>query len=639
MGRAYSTEMERLKKTVAFACGADVGPLTALLTDVVSRNLVFVGSGGSFTAATYAAALHEEHTGRIAKALTPLQAASRPSTANTAAILISARGNNPDIIRAFNSLRFKEPIGAICANERSPLLRRISDTGIGLGYGFTVPGGRDGFLATNSLLATLILLIRGYESLFCQKEPDLREIGECPFSPRDSFGSAEDLVRLAKADTIITLSGGWGWPAAIDFESKCSESGISNVLLSDFRNFAHGRHNWLRSRIDTTSILSLEDSAATALAGSILHLVPDDVHKVRLRSEKRGPIATVDLVSHVLHLIGSLGSYLDIDPGRPSVAGFGRKMYRNGFKISNGRTARRTWIARKAEAIGLMPCEDVGFLSDALDHYLARLRRTPIKAVVADYDGTLCQPSERFAGLNERIAEILNNLLKLGLTLGVATGRGGSAHADLRRAISSRHWSRVLVGLYNGATVLRLSDEHTDRTENPTCNMIQVRKALEPLIGHISLEISQNRYQISLRPSTPMNLELLRRSVTELICNIDTPYRVRRSAHSVDVFSAASSKGLLPQALGEFARIENDSILRIGDLGDWGGNDFDLLNEGLSLSVDRVSSRLDSCWNLGLPGSRGVSTTIHYLRALKRIDNSFRIEVSHLRRGLGGRKR
>ena len=635
MGRAYSTELERLKETVAFACDVDVGPLKTLLSDFVSRNLVFVGSGGSYTAATFAAALHEEHTGRIAKALTPLQAVSRPATTNTAAVLISARGSNPDIIGAFNSLRFKEPIGAICANEQSTLLRRISDTGIGLGYGFTVPGGRDGFLATNSLLATLILLLRGYESLFCQEKGQIPGIGECPFNTQDSRNSANDLRRLAEAETIITLSGGWGWPAAIDFESKCSESGISNVLLSDFRNFAHGRHNWLRTRDEITSILSIEDSTTTALADSILHLVPDEVQKVRLRTDVEGPVATVELVSHVMHLIGSLGGYSGLDPGRPRVAVFGRKMYRNGFRIPNSRTVRRTWIARKAEALGLMPCEDIGFLSDALDNYLARLRSAPIKAVVVDYDGTLCQPSERFTGLSERIASMLNELLELGLTIGVATGRGGSAHEDLRRAIVSKHWSAVLVGLYNGATVLRLSDEHTDRMEKPTCILNKIREALKPLADGAALEIYQNQYQVSLRPCKPINLERLRRSASELLCNIDPPFTVRRSAHSIDVFSTSNSKGLMPHVLGQLAGVDDNAILRIGDLGDWGGNDFDLLNEGLSLSVDQVSSRLDSCWNLGLPGSRGVTTTIRYLSALKQIDDYFRVEVGFLR----GRKR
>ena len=69
MGRAYADELKRLQQTVSFACDADVKPLVALLAELVSRNLIFVGSGGSLTAATFAAALHERHTGQLAKSL------------------------------------------------------------------------------------------------------------------------------------------------------------------------------------------------------------------------------------------------------------------------------------------------------------------------------------------------------------------------------------------------------------------------------------------------------------------------------------------------------------------------------------------------------------------------------------------
>ena len=182
MGRPYAIELDRLKETVEFACGANVNPLASLLSELVSHNLIFVGSGGSFTAATFAAALHEHHTGRLAKAVTPLEAAGRPDTTNTAAVLISARGSNPDIIRAFHSLCFKEPVAAICATEQSNLLRLINDSGIGVGYGFTVPGGKDGFLATNSLLATLILLSRSYEAALSLPTTDLKAIGTGPFA-------------------------------------------------------------------------------------------------------------------------------------------------------------------------------------------------------------------------------------------------------------------------------------------------------------------------------------------------------------------------------------------------------------------------------------------------------------------------
>ena len=396
MGRAYALELQRLKSTVQFACDVDVRSLATLLTDLVPRNLIFVGSGGSFTAAAFAAALHEQYTGQLAKAVTPLEAATRPPTTNTASVLISARGSNPDIIRVFEALRFKEPIAAICASERNALLQLIDESGAGVGFGFTVPGGKDGFLATNSLLATLILLVRSYDSIFGMPASDLRGTGALSDTSQDVLQSKSNLLELAAADTIIALSSGWAWPAAIDLESKCSESALSNVLLSDFRNFAHGRHNWLRRRTGSTAVVSIEDATNTGLASTILQLVPDDVCKFRLFSEREGPGATIDLVGQVLHLVGSLGAIAGIDPGRPPVAKFGRRMYRNGFKAPHLPTARQTWIARKAEALGLLPQEDTAFVSEGLDCFLEKIHHASIRAIVADYDGDIMRSIRTF---------------------------------------------------------------------------------------------------------------------------------------------------------------------------------------------------------------------------------------------------
>ena len=639
MGRAYAGELKRLKQTVAFARSADVEPLVALLAELASRNLIFVGSGGSYTAATFASALHERHTGQLTKALTPLEASCRPDTTNTAAVLISARGSNPDIIRAFQTLRFKEPIAAICATEHGALLRQMHHSGIGIGYGFTIPGGKDGFLATNSLLATLILLARSYGSLFGLPDDNLQGIGECPINTPGGQCSPSDVHQLAKADTIIALSSGWGWCAAVDFESKCSESGLSNVLLSDFRNFAHGRHNWLRTRAKSTAILSFEDEGNTRLATSILRLVPDDVQKIRLFSGREGPYASIELVSKVLHIVGILGVACGIDPGRPPIAMFGRKMYQNGFRAPNSHTIRQTWIARKAEAIGLLPHENDDFLAEALDSFLERIRTTHLQAIVADYDGTLAGPNERHTGLSEMVAGQLDALLSKGLVVGIATGRGASAHEGLRKVIAPRHWHKLLLGLYNGAVILPLSEEFTDQVCDQSLQFARIRKALQPLLARLSIEISQNMYQISLRPVTPINLERLRRSVTELLYDVDPSLRVYRSAHSIDVFASSNSKAVIPRALEQFSGVEQSTILRIGDLGNWGGNDFDLLNDGLSLSVDQVSSRLDSCWNLGLPGSKGTTTTSHYLRALRIEGEVFQLEVDLLGRRGSGHKR
>ena len=627
MGRAYALELQRLKRTVEFASDADVRPLATLLADLVPRNLIFVGSGGSFTAATFAAALHEQYTGQLTKAVTPLEAATRAPTTNTASVLISARGSNPDIMRAFQALRFKEPIAAICASERNALLRSIDESGAGVGYGFTVPGGKDGFLATNSLLATLILLVRSYDSIFGMPELDLRGIGALSGTSQDGLQPNSNLLELAGADTIIALSSGWGWPAAIDLESKCSESGLSNVLLSDFRNFAHGRHNWLRRRAESTAVVSIEDATNTGLASTILQLVPDDVCKFRLFSEGEGPGAGIDLISQVLHLVGSLGAIRGLDPGRPPIATFGRTMYRNGFKAPLPPTARQTWIARKAEALGLLAHEDTAFVAEGLDCFLDRLRHASIRAVVADYDGTLCAPSERFTGMSESMARSLSTLLADGLFLGIATGRGGSAFDDLRRVIPAAYWDNVLLGLYNGAVMLHLSDTFLDQDSDCNPQHDATYEALQSLIDRLPVRVLRNTHQLSLVPTTPLNLDNLRRSVIESLDNVIPPSYVHQSAHSVDILHARNSKVQTIQEVQRLWGIADYEVLRIGDLGNWGGNDFDLLNQGLSLSVDRVSSKLDSCWNLGPPGTKGIATTMQYLRALYPVDGAFELRV------------
>ncbi|MGH7947879.1 MAG: sucrose-6-phosphate hydrolase, partial [Candidatus Binataceae bacterium] len=74
--------------------------------------------------------------------------------------LLSAGGKNVDILAAFRALVAREPrqLGILCGRSNSPLADAARD------HGFTdlllhePPAGKDGFLATNSLLAFVTLL-------------------------------------------------------------------------------------------------------------------------------------------------------------------------------------------------------------------------------------------------------------------------------------------------------------------------------------------------------------------------------------------------------------------------------------------------------------------------------------------------
>ena len=227
--------------------------------------------------------------------------------------------------------------------------------------------------------------------------------------------------------------------------------------------------------------------------------------------------------------------------------------------------------------------------------------------------------------MSEGMARSLSALLADGLCLGVATGRGGSVFDDLRRVIPVTYWDNVLLGLYNGAVMLHLSDAFQEHGSDGYPQHDPTYEVLQTLIERLPVRLLRNPHQLSLIPTTPVNLDNLRRSVIESLNNVVPPGYVHQSAHSVDVLLARNSKAQTAEALQRLLGIADDEVLRIGDLGNWGGNDFDLLNGGLSLSVDRVSSRLDTCWNLGLPSSKGITTTMQYLRALSPAGGAFEL--------------
>jgi len=330
-----------------------------------------------------------------------------------------------------------------------------------------------------------------------------------------------------------------------------------------------------------------------------------------------------------MELAGEAAESQGIDPGRPFVPEFGRRLYRAGVTVSIGRR-ESTWIAKKRRALFLRPRSSSHQLVTALHEFMQRLERTQFSGLVIDYDGTLCARDGRLDPLDPIVCEELNRLLTEGLVLGIASGRGRSVHQRLREAVSPKHWDRVVVGLYNGARVIELSDETPEIQGHipPALAAAHARmKQLEDLLG---FEAEVRPYQVSLRPRSgpdPANLRLV---ATEQLAGVEN-ISIVMSSHSVDIVSAGTSKTAVVDALlAKRPECAQGTVLRIGDQGAAGGNDFELLNTGMSLSVDRVSSSLETCWNLGAPGLAGPAAALQYLRALRREHGMVHLDASRL---------
>lgn len=329
MGRAYAEEMGLLPGTYEWAAGSDISALARFIKRAVGGPLYAVGSGGSLTAATLAAVLHRQ-AGSPACAVTPMDLVHGGRLDDSASVLLATSGgNNGDIVAAFEAASTGESgrnvcivssgggsgrgdggrVGRLAAERRSALVQAAAP-----------PAGRDGFLATISALASCVWLARAYEPLGGAALP----------AGYGALGAAApDLGGTEEAGRLVILHDVWGRAAAVDLESKMSESGLAAAQAADYRNFAHGRHHGLVADPSARSgIVALVSPQSKDLAGRTLSLIPRTVPVCRIETGLDGPAAAaVSLVASAMLMVGALAAARGIDPGRPSVAEFGRRLY------------------------------------------------------------------------------------------------------------------------------------------------------------------------------------------------------------------------------------------------------------------------------------------------------------------------
>jgi hypothetical protein len=69
------------------------------------------------------------------------------------------------------------------------------------------------------------------------------------------------------------------------------------------------------------------------------------------------------------------------------------------------------------------------------------------------------------------------------------------------------------------------------------------------------------------------------------------------------------------------------TTLFIGDRPSWPGNDFELLSQPGSLSVDEVDCDLDTGWNLAPAGVTGSAALLNYLGQIRKSSKHFRLAL------------
>lgn len=605
MGKAFANELAALLDTLEWARTIDTEPLAQFVVDVAGLPLVAVGSGGSATACHLAALLHRARHQRPAFHTTPLDMLSTPPGLHRAGVfLASASGKNKDVLTALEACISDETpaIGAITLRADSPLVNVASRYPRARVVAADSPWGKDGYLATNTLVATCALLSRAYGF----------DVGIPELQRHDGAGEV-----FCDRHMVQILFGGWAAPVATDLESKFNESALASALLADYRNFGHGRHLWLAKRGSETVVVALITPAMSSIAESTLKLFPKNVPVVRLRTPHDGPAGTIDLLFKAFHLIEQIGRERGQDPGRPQVPDFGRKLYR----LSPPRVTRpeHPAVRRKQWASPTAPAHTGSRFGLALERFLETAKQARIGAIVLDYDGTMCAKEDRFDGLRKDIVVECSRLLGAGIHFGIATGRGKSVREELQRVLDPALWQLVHIGYYNGTDIAPLADDEAPRRDGASdCVLVQARAQLETdaLLKDIA-NITVRPHQITVEPKDSIRTDALASHVMARLAALDGGgLRIVCSSHSLDILGPRVGKSALVSDLRK--RIGDKlEVLCIGDRGAWPGNDYALLSQPLSLSVDEVSSLDDSCWNIAPSGVYGPDATLLYLRAVR----------------------
>lgn len=620
MGKHFDQELEQVINTIQWAVNQDVTGLRKFIFNSDTLPLLCIGSGGSSSACAFASVLYRDFCG-IADSVTPLmlQQMSAITITKSKQLYISASGNNKDIIQAFkkgSSLNASFS-ASLCTSLGNKLESQAWYIPNHKTFHYNSPVGKDGFLATNSLVAFFIFLIRAFDNSI-----NFTELINT--TKLHTNFELKNITSFKNISNFVIIYGKWGGPIAIDIESKLSEAGLAASMISDLRNFGHGRHNWFDKRRGDSCLVAIITPEDESLANKTIENLPANIPIVFIRSSYKKYLASLDLLIKSFHFVKMLGKNKGIDPGRPGIPSYGSILYNLSYqKLIHQSESLLTWketvICRKAQItnINALSNTELSFFESHLDKFIRRLNRVKFEMIAFDYDGTLNDHdkiSRQSKTLHPKIKKYLIGILSAGIKIAIISGRGKSIREILNQEIPEEYKPLIYVGHYNGLiiypliTPLDIKYIKTSKLEGHLSELVKILLDTCPFVK--KEEIESRQFQVTIT-SSEFSTQIANRCKEIVFDKGWNEIVIWESSHSIDiVISERANKT-------NILKLSKGSVLCIGDCGSLKGNDYQLLSTPYSLSVGSVSLNPDTCWNLAPFAYRGVHATIFYLKKMK----------------------
>lgn len=621
----FSGKLDALPATLELFRAYDASPLASGIVQGARRHALAIGSGGSAIAAEYLVRCRDTLGLGPTTVQTPMQAVlDQHDLTDSDVWLFSAGGDNSDAAAAARAaLDRKAKTLQLVTRNPGGTAAGIVGRGGGIVHVVPVADPKDGYLATHSLLSSVVALLLASDT--ASRDPFgtthlLDSISAQLADMRDPATRASRIAALAhlrRTDTVVVAGDPLLRPMSVLLDTSIWEASLLHVQTTDFRNLAHGRHGWLHHRMDETIILALTGIDSRASWTAIDAVLPESLRRLALDYRSCGRSDNALAIIDGLGILEATGAILKIDPGKPGIGEFGRLIY-DDRSLADLAEAMPPHVRHKRAAIARSDAHDP--TDDPLHvigrDRLAALARADIGGAVFDYDGTIVTTAGRWSVPDQEIVDELVRLHRAGLMIGIATGRGGSAGEDLRKVFPADMLPSVLIGYYNGGH-LRTSDVDIDHDHPPadpaiteTAEWLHGREDLfiQQEFKHREVQITVNmdrlhhpyRFPVDLGGCAPYS---------------DGRVRVMGSGHSYDIVPVASSKLVVVEALRRKlpAGVE---VLCFGDSGSRPGNDYALLSHRFGISVGDVCGAANGCWSLFGARPVGPEALRRILRAL-----------------------
>ena len=634
----FSEKLDTLLRTAELIAGADIGALANALRLGRDRPAVAIGSGGSAIAAQYFARCRETLFEAVTQVVTPADfVLGNDDLTQSDVWLFSAGADNADSIASVVAARARcaAYIHLVTRNAEGVTARSVAaDIGNCVTI-LPVADPKDGFLATHSLVASVLALLLASD--LASADP----LGEALRAAtvgkvRDRLSrSARQAVQVqlanVRSDDVLLLIADPQLRAVAELiEISAWEAALCPVQRTDLRNFAHGRHTWLHHRGNRTVILGLVSNDGRDVWGRADALLPEGLRRHVFDFGSAGRLSTAIGIIEALVVVEAIGAATGIDPGKPGVGEFGRRLYEDDGLLS---LSRQLGPAVRHKRAAAFEHDDVGDDRACVrTAWLARrnaLAQAKVGAIIFDYDGTIISNDERFGHPRSAIVDELIRLDALGVRMAIATGRGGSGGKALRDVLPEAMHGRVLIGYYNGAYVQPL-DVDID-VERPATDS-DLAQSFAWLESHPQLfsGVFGGRFsdvQISIKLDNLADRLAFPAALADCPPIASGAVRFKRSGHSVDFFAADTSKLSVVDRVRQ-ALPDDAAILCVGDSGGPDGNDNELLSHVHGISVGTVCDRHDGCWTLFGKSLTGPEALLRLLQAVKRDgDGCVRIEM------------